>query len=120
MSFAQFRQEGTYTPDSLLSGDSDDAVAIKGTLAAGNNLKRGTVLGKITASKKYTLSLTAVNDGSQAADVILTHDADATSGDVEVLVYVGGQFNKNAVTYGAGHSLDTVFDTLRAKGILII
>lgn len=120
MSFAQFRQEGTYTPDNLLAGDSDDVVAIKGILAAGNNLKRGTVLGKITASKKFTLSLAASNDGSQAADVILTHDADATTGDVEVLVYVGGQFNKNAVTYGAGQSLDTVFDTLRGKGILII
>lgn len=118
--FAQFRQEGTYTPDNLLAGDSDDAVAIKGTLAAGNNLKRGTVLGKITASKKYTLSLAAANDGSQAADVILVHDADASSGDIEVLVYVAGPFNKNAVTYGAGQSLDTVFDTLRGKGILII
>lgn len=52
------------------------------TLVSGQNLKAGTVLGKITASGKYTLHDNAASDGSQAAVAILYQDTDATDGDV--------------------------------------
>lgn len=50
-------------------------------LAAGNNLKSGTVLGKITASGKYTALAPASADGSQAAAAILCWNTDATAAD---------------------------------------
>lgn len=50
-------------------------------LAAGNNLKSGTVLGQITASGKYTALAPASTDGSQAAAAILCWNTDATAAD---------------------------------------
>lgn len=120
--FAAIRNEGAFSPDALLGGDSDDIIAIKVVIAAGagNNLKRGHVLGKITASGKYTLALAASNDGSQVPDVILAHDVDATAGDVEAMVYIRIVANKSAVLFGAGLTVVSTFDVLRTKCIFLI
>lgn len=53
--------------------------------AAGNNLKSGTVLGKITASGKYTQLAPAASDGSQTAAAILYWDADASAADMRTV-----------------------------------
>ena len=49
--------------------------------AAGNNLKSGAVLGKITASGKYTVLAPTASDGSQTAAGILYWNADASAAD---------------------------------------
>ena len=54
---------------------------IAATLISGQNLKSGTVLGKITASGKYTILAPAGADGSQTADAVLLDDVDASGGD---------------------------------------
>lgn len=51
-------------------------------------LGAGTVLGKITASGKYTAYDDDNVDGSETAAAILLYDADATSADVEAAVIV--------------------------------
>ena len=53
----------------------------KVTLITGQNLLSGTVLGKITASGKYTQHNTGAADGSQTAVAILRSDIDATAAD---------------------------------------
>lgn len=78
------------------------------TILSGQVLPRGAVLGKITATGKYVLSLAAANDGSQVPGPVLTHDVDATGGDAKSAGYVHGQFIAPALTYGAGHSAATV------------
>ena len=58
----------------------------------------GTVLGKITASGKYTKYNDSGSDGEQTAKLILKDAVDATSADVLTNAYVTGVFNANALT----------------------
>lgn len=70
-------------------------------------------------SLKHKLSAAAAVDGSQEPDAILVEDTDATAADIDVGLYVGGEFNENAITFGAGHTADSVRDALRDKGIIL-
>lgn len=117
---AKFATEGTYTPDSLIAGNAQLLNSRKVTILSGQNLVRGTVLGKITASSKYALSVSAAVDGSQTPDLILAEDCDATSADQTALAYSRGDFGDIALTIGAGHSLASIAEGLRGKGITII
>lgn len=88
-------------------------------IKSGQNLPRGAVIGKDGASK-YLLSLAAANDGSQVPDLILAEACDASLGDEEALAYSRGDFADIALTIGAGHSVASITEALRAKGITII
>ena len=111
-----FNQTGVDTPDNLHGGDfpirSQEEVLI-----TGQNLVRGAVVGKITASGKVNLSLSAAVDGSQNVFGIVADDVDATAGDKQVTIYTAGDFNENEMTYGTGHTADSVRDAFRALGI---
>lgn len=96
------------------------------TIAAGQDLKEGAVLGKITDSEdpdfgKCVLSVAAATDGSEVPYAILssTH-IDATEGAKAASAYVAGEFLGKNLTYGEGHDKDTVFDALRAVGIYVV
>ena len=119
MELAKFSSD-TYNPDRLVAGDPGQALPRKITLITGQNLVRGAVLGKITASGKYNLSLSAAVDGSQTPDAILAEDCDATAADKETVAYFTGPFNQSRVTLGAAHTVDTIREGLRAKGIHLI
>lgn len=112
--------ETSLTPDRLIAGGQIGLITRKITLITGQNLQRGAVLGKITASSKYNLSLSAAGDGSQTPDLILAEATDATAADKVTTAYVTGVFNDRAVTLGAAHTADTVREGLRAKGIHLI
>jgi hypothetical protein len=71
-------------------------------------------------SGKYLKSLAAAVDGSQAPDAILADDRDATSGDVEAMAYFDGFFAEQALTLGTGHTVASIREGLRAKGIHLI
>ena len=109
----------THTPDRLVAGPAP-LKARKITVIAGQNRARGDVLGKITASNKYNLSLSAAADGSQTPDLILAEDVDATAADKEALAYERGDFNERSLTLGAGHTLDSIREGLRVKGISLV
>lgn len=72
------------------------------------------------ATEKYLLAVAAAVDGSQIADAVLAEDCDASAGDAECVVFIRGDFNENALTFGAGHSATTVRETLRGKGINLV
>lgn len=109
----------TYNPDNLIAGDLGIRTASI-TVISGQVLTRGAVLGKITASGKYNLSLSAAVDGSQTPVAILAEAVDASGGDVtNVPVYIKGDFNTNALTIGTGHTAASITDTLRDGGIYI-
>lgn len=109
----------SYAPKEIVAGDFP-LVTEPGLLAAGQNLKRGAVLGRISASGKVVLSLDAANDGSEVPYGILADDeADATAGDLGVTVYLSGQFHAPNLTFGAGHLALSARDTLRTLGIYI-
>lgn len=110
---------GTYTPDKLIAGNSSLLHAIPVTVLAGQTLLRGALLGKITASGKYVLSLTAAVDGSQAPAAILVDDCTAVA-DKAAMAYIRGDFADAGVTFGAAHTVDTTRDALRDLGIFIV
>lgn len=108
----------TSTPDSLVVGPG--LVARKVTLITGQNVTRGTVLGKITASGKYNKSLSAAADGSQTPDLICAQDCDATSADADCLAFEAGRFNASALVLGTAHTIASIQEGLRVKGIHIL
>ncbi len=109
----------SYRPKAIEGGDFPQ-VTRSGTLAAGQNLTRGAVLGRITASGKLVLSASASSDGSQGVFAILADDeADATAGDIGITYYVTGHYFAPNLTFGTGHTADSTRDTLRGLGIHI-
>lgn len=107
-----------YTQDKLVAGLTQ-LVSETVVLSAGTAYKRGMVLGRVTASGKLALSLSAAADGSQAPYGICVDDFDATAADSYGGVYVKGEFNQNALILGAGQTLAGIHDALRAAGIFL-
>lgn len=91
----------------------------KVVLLGGASYALGSVLGTITAGGKATLSAAAATDGSQVPDLVLPYAVDATAGDVEVMAYETGDLIGEALVLGAGHSLASIREPLRDKGITI-
>ncbi len=116
---AEFTSQ-TYTPDALTAGNEHLLVGKKVTIGSGQNLPRGAVLGKVSASGEYKLSAASASDGSETPDLILAEDCDASGGAKEALAYSRGDFNGHALTLGAGHTLDSIKEGLRVKGIIIV
>lgn len=116
---AKFETVGTFVPDALLAGNTHLLVGRKVTIISGQNLVRGAVLGKITASSKYNLSASAAADGSQVPDLVLAEDCDASAGDKSAMAYSRGDFNTVGLTLGAGHTVASITDGLRVKGIVL-
>lgn len=61
-----------------------------GTLISGQNLAVGAVLGKITASGKYTAVAPAASDGSEVACAVLLASTDASSADTKTIILARG------------------------------
>ncbi|OMF37442.1 head decoration protein [Paenibacillus sp. FSL H8-0548] len=68
-------------------------------LAQGNGVvKKGTVLGKITASKKFIPYNSEATDGSQVAVCILDNDRDTTVSDIGASAWIAGIFTESKLT----------------------
>jgi hypothetical protein len=73
------------------------------TLITGQNLAAGTVLGRITASGKYTILAPAAVDGSQNAAALLGQATNATAADVVCLAITRlAEVNDNELVYPVG------------------
>ena len=70
--------------------------SIKVTLASGNNCKRGTILTLDTSSGKAK----AVTKKTDEVYGILAEDCDASSADVDTVIYTNGDFNTDALLVG--------------------
>lgn len=116
---AKFETENSPV-DNLIAGNAHLLVGRTVTILQGQVLPRGAVLGKVTASGKYVLSLAAEDDGSEDVDLILAEDVDATAADRQVLAYARGDFASIGLTLGAGHTLASITEPLRAKGITLL
>jgi len=109
----------TFEDKQLISGKFVYHV-VSVTIAAGANLERGAVLGKVTATGKYKLSAAAASDGSQTPVVVLLEDAAAESEDTEALVMITGSVVETGLIYGTGHSHATVWEPLSKQSIYIV
>lgn len=106
-----------YVPDQLIAGNLK-LVSQPITLAAGT-LPRGSVLGRVTATGQYKLSVAGASDGSQNPSVILADAADASSGAVATGAYVLGEFNANALNFDASWTVATLTPILQPLGLFI-
>ncbi|MEM1046477.1 MAG: head decoration protein [Pseudomonadota bacterium] len=93
----------SYDPGGLILSDFP-VMTRTVTLASGQNLTRGALLGQITVGGNYTLSLAAAGDGSETPTAILAHDVDASAGDVVCQAYFAGEFADDQISYGTGHT----------------
>ncbi len=109
--------------DDLIGSNAADLLARKYTLLAGGKVVRGEVVGSLTSGGKIVPSVTGGSDGSQTPFGVVAADADATIGspdeDVEVLVFVRGSFNEHALILGASHTVASIREGLRDKGIYL-
>lgn len=109
----------SYIPKEIVAGDFP-LVTEGGTIASGQNIKRGALLGKITSSGKLVLSLAAAEDGSETPYAVLAdEEVNASAGDVGATWYLTGQFNAANLTIGTGHTAASVRAGLRSLGIFI-
>jgi len=104
-----------FVPDQLIAGPKQ--IVTRNVTLTGGPYVRGSVLGKITASGKFTLALSASSDGSQTPTAILADNADGSAADVIAGVYLEGEFNVNAVTLGTGITAAAATDALRPLGV---
>lgn len=70
-------------------------------------------------TEKYKLAAAAATDGSNLPCVILADAADPSGGDVNAPVYQMGEFNSNALSFGAGLSAALCKAPLRQLGIFL-
>ena len=114
---ASYGQEAAQLTKNILAAGA--YTTRKVTVLAGQNIVAGTVLGKITASGKYLTALAAAVDGSQTPDFVTFTDVDASAGDKEAIVYETATLVATALTLGAGHTIASIREGLRVKGIMI-
>lgn len=104
--------EEVYSPDNLIAGDSPSIATEPATLNTGQNLVRGTVVGRIAASGNITQCDNGAADGSEVAIGITVHDVDATAAAKNCPIYKGGNFRSSEMTWHA--SFDTEAEKLAA------
>ena len=112
---------GSFSHDNLFAGDFPKKTAPV-TILTGNNLVKGTLLGKITASGKYVACNSGLSNGAEVPEAVLAGDVDASGGDVPGIGYLTGDFNSNAMTVAVLPSIDTLSvhtSALRNKSIFI-
>lgn len=120
MSEQLYGEIGSITPDNLIVGNEAN-ILLKGvTVLAGQGpLKRGSVLGIISADGKGKLCVKTSTDGSQVAKYILADGIDTTSEDVVAQCYQSGQFNRGALVFGGADEATDHEDELRKYGIFL-
>ncbi len=85
--------------DNLFAGNVQPIVSDEGSILAGQNITRGSALGLVTATGKLKLVDSTSTDGSQTIYAIASEDINATN-DTKTIVYLTGEFNINALTFG--------------------
>lgn len=120
----RFLAGGVNTADSpigheLIAGNTHLLVDRKITVAQGQVLRRGSVLGASSAGY-YSLAQAAATDGSAEPLGVLAHDIDTTAAAADTQIYERGDFNEAALIFGAGLDADAVRAKFRALGIFLI
>lgn len=94
-------ENDTLNYDNLLAG-GDFTVLEVGTVDEAGEVKRGTVLGRVSATNTFKICKDANDDGSNKPVAILAEDLPAGASNKDKYVYLSGNFNKSAVIFDAG------------------
>ena len=94
-------ESDTFNCDNLLAG-GDLTVLEIGTIDEAGEVKRGTVLGRVSSTNTFKICKDANADGSNIPVAILAEDLAASASNKDKYVYLSGNFNKSAVIFDAG------------------
>lgn len=88
----------TFNYDNLLAG-GDFTVLEIGTVDETVEVKRGTVLGRVSATNTFKICKEGASDGSNEPCAVLAEDIKAGAENKDKYLYLSGKFNKNAVIF---------------------
>lgn len=108
---AIFKTEEGVKYDQLIGGGAVSTFTVNGTIAAGQDLKRGTLLA--LADGKYTKAA----KGTEAS-AVLVEDVKAEA-DTVTPVYTRGLFNREALIVDEGDTVEAHEEALRKVGIYV-
>ena len=116
--------ETTHAGDFIISEANGNRSRDNATLISGQDLAAGAVLGKITASGKFTAYDPDLADGGQTAVGVLYEAVDASAGDLPCVVIArDAEINRDQLAYLANNSPPVVEATaeaeLAAVGIIV-
>lgn len=106
--------------DDLIAGNKPEIATNAGVLITGQNIVRGTVVGRITATGLLTECDSAATDGSQLPLGILAHDVDATASDKQCQFYVAGVFRKSVIVWHASFATDIARDAAFDRTAIVV
>ncbi len=112
----------TFTFDNLIAGNFPLATD-RGTIISGQNLARGTLLGKHTSggsAGKLRIIDSDGTTGTQTPYAILADDCDASLGDKVATIYLTGQFNINEVLVDSNDTAASFKDACKAISIFLV
>ncbi|TJZ61592.1 MULTISPECIES: head decoration protein [Raoultella] len=115
--FAPGMESSLFVPDQLVAGTLQ-LVTDSGTITGGT-FQRGTVLGMITASGKYTQSVKTATDGSETPVAILVDNVDASTSDQNGGLYLMGEFNQNRIIFDNSWTVPALKAALRPLAIFL-
>lgn len=116
---AEIKVEKTVSYEQLIGGATPTPLQEVLTIAAGQGvLKRGSVLGIVTADGKAKLVDSTVSDGSEVAKYILTEETDTTT-DINAPAFMAGMFNQEYLVFGGTDTVDNHKEALRDVGIFL-
>lgn len=115
--FAPGMKSALFVPDQLIAGTLQ-LVTDTGTITGGA-YQRGTVLGRVTASGKYTQSVKTATDGSETPVAILVDDVDASSGDQNGGLYLMGEFNQHRIIFDESWTISELKTAFRPLAIFL-
>ncbi len=108
----------TYLPDQLIAGNLQlvtDTVDIGGA----DPLVRGAILGQISASGVYVLSVKTATDGSEVPCAVLVDNVSPGGATVRGGVYEMGIFNQNRITFDSSWTVPELKNALRPYSIFL-
>ena len=114
--------EGRHAGEFLLSEAAGKRSRENVTIVSGQDLGAGAVLGKISASGKYTAVDQAAGDGSQTAVAVLIDACDATGGDKDAAITArDAEVNGECLDWGSQSAAETTtgITELEAVGIIV-
>ena len=115
--FSPGMKSALFIPDQLIAGTLQ--LVTDTGIITGGAYKRGTVLGVVTASGKYTLSVKTATDGSEKPAAILVDNVDASTSDQNGGLYLMGEFNQNRIIFDNSWTVPALKAALRPLAIFL-
>ncbi|MCU8822780.1 head decoration protein [Klebsiella quasipneumoniae] len=115
--FAPGMGSSLFLPDQLIAGTLQ--LVTDTGIITGGTYKRGTVLGMVSASGKYKLSVKTATDGSETPVAILVDNVDAATADQNGGLYLMGEFNQNHIIFDNSWAIPALKTALRPLAIFL-